>query len=607
MEKIKAYTRKTGIVWAASAAWTIIFVLTVLKILSDRPETIFSGLKLVYSGQMLPSAAKILFWVWLILFVCVGTLIVSKFLSKQKRFHVITYLTALFLTFALVLGSCRDIESPNLFYVASPIWRAVSLLVLAFGMYMVLTTLYSWFDRLRNKAEKPGNIRHATGLAFVILLVLWMPIILSTLPGSICYDSAHQIGDFMRGYNIGIGNPIMSTVLYGGLFSIGMTLGGAFFADVLLVAFQTLLCASAMAAMTGWVYRRSRSKVAYWLCLFILGVVPVWAAAVQCALKDTANIGFFIYFMLAYADIILDGEKVKKGTWIRLFVFAVLSALSKSFVDSVIVLCLVVLVLVRWKQILQRKRLLAITAGLVVIIMAVDAITTHLPIFQPPMHREKYSLPLQQVARYCKEYGDEMTPEQIAVVDQIMDFDAVREVYDPNTADPVKRTYHASEEEMKEFWKLYFELGMKHPGVYLKHILAGSYKYFYPFDPGTSAMRLYIYNWEENGVPLYELSYVSREAARAAYQYVSAWSENPLLVIFIGPGFYVDAFIVLLGYVLERKNRQALLVYVPLMLLTVGLLFTHVNGENRYAFPIMGTLALTATVALLRNPENQEQ
>lgn len=69
----------------------------------------------------------------------------------------------------------------------------------------------------------------------------------------------------------------------------------------------------------------------------------------------------------------------------------------------------------------------------------------------------------------------------------------------------------------------------------------------------------------------------------------------------------MDAFIVLLGYVLERKNRQALLVYVPLMLLTVGLLFTHVNGENRYAFPIMGTLALTATVALLRNPENQEQ
>ena len=54
----------------------------------------------------------------------------------------------------------------------------------------------------------------------------------------------------------------------------------------------------------------------------------------------------------------------------------------------------------------------------------------------------------------------------------------------------------------------------------------------------------------------------------------------------ISPGTYTWLTLLLLAAAWKQKNRQRLVELLPLVLLTAGLLLTHLNGAARYASPL---------------------
>lgn len=601
----QAYNWKKYVIKLISIGVACAFVWVLFDLMSLQNGTLVSNLRATYNSPEVMWMFKLLVWLSMGVLMVFASWIMIRFVERQDRFHLPVGLTSMLLTLTFVIGYQKQHKSEDLFFTSRPIYRWVGWVILAVGVYIALMQLFDWMDRRKAPEFRELTIPHPTLIAFLILFVLWMPYVLGAAPGSICVDSSKQIRDFLQGTDIYIANPILVTGIYGVLFTLGRALGGDALGDMFLVMFQFILLASALSSLSAWIYRRSHSKKAYIVCLFLFGVVPNWGVSVQCILKDVVNVGFFIYFMITYADIVLDQEAPTKGKYIKLFVFAVLSALSKKFVDIAIVLGLIVLLLVKRKNVSMRKWIAGITAGLILILMSVEFITTHGSIFQPPLLREKYSLPMQQIARYCRDYGDEMTQEEIDLVDKVLDFDEIRVAYNSNISDPVKNLYHG-EENMDAFWKIYFQLGKKHPSVYIQHMIEGNYRYMYPMDAGWAPYRASISTPKCGDEPCYEINYLNTEARDSMTNYVEWWMHSLLFRLFIGPGLYVDAFIILCCYAVDRKKKTSLLMFAPLILLTVGLLFTHVNGENRYAYPVKALIPLCATVVLMESSHKKE-
>ena len=69
--------------------------------------------------------------------------------------------------------------------------------------------------------------------------------------------------------------------------------------------------------------------------------------------------------------------------------------------------------------------------------------------------RETLSIPFQQTARYVKYHSDDLTQEDIIVIDKVLGYDDLAERYDPEISDPVKNKFnkYTSNGELMDYLK----------------------------------------------------------------------------------------------------------------------------------------------------------
>lgn len=78
--------------------------------------------------------------------------------------------------------------------------------------------------------------------------------------------------------------------------------------------------------------------------------------------------------------------------------------------------------------------------------------------------REVFSIPFQQTARYLRDAGDDVTPEEKEAISAILDYDNLAERYNPNLSDPVKATYNtdAGTDELLAYFEAWFQMLLRH-------------------------------------------------------------------------------------------------------------------------------------------------
>lgn len=63
-----------------------------------------------------------------------------------------------------------------------------------------------------------------------------------------------------------------------------------------------------------------------------------------------------------------------------------------------------------------------------------------------------------------------------------MSYDGIKENYNPEISDFVKNTFREeSEDKLSEYFKIWFEMFLKHPMVYVEATLNNTFAYYYPF------------------------------------------------------------------------------------------------------------------------------
>ena len=138
-----------------------------------------------------------------------------------------------------------------------------------------------------------------------------------------------------------------------------------------------------------------------------------------------------------------------------------------------------------WNTILS---LLGVAAAAV---LSLNCIVFPLLNVEPGSIREMLSLPFQQTARYLRDAGWDVTEEEKAAIDRVLDYDVLAESYDPDLSDNVKSTYHGETEDLKDYFSAWFQMLLRHPGIYIQATMNNYYQYFYP---GESLFNGYTYS-----------------------------------------------------------------------------------------------------------------
>ena len=417
-------------------------------------------------------------------------------------------------------------------------------------------------------------------LAFALILLCWIPGMLFCYPGSNVYDTIRQIRSWVGLEPINASHPLLCTILYGSLYQYGLSVGDESLGLFLCALAQALVNAVAMALVAVAGYRHTRVKAWYWGIIAFFGILPTWQNAAQLVMKDVLHTGCYLLFYLQFLRCLRE-EKPRLRNVLLLCLCALLLTYTRKATFYMAVICVAVLAVVHWRKALVPYLLcLAVVAGSFVYTNAV--LYPRLNIVGE-RENENYSMQLQQVALYCRTYQKELTPEEIEIINSTLDYEKIIRDYTPMISDPVKGTYRGTEEDHAAFWALYRKLMLRHPEIFVRSLLMGSFEHLNPWYNDVK-MRVYMYRGED----FIHAQYRNENYWDAAVYWMS-WLKIPVLRLFIGTGLYMWLFMIAAGYTVRRKSKMGFLGLMPALVLFVGLFMSHVNGEERYGFPMVAS------------------
>lgn len=199
---------------------------------------------------------------------------------------------------------------------------------------------------------------------------------------------------------------------------------------------------------------------------------------------------------------------------------------------------------------------------------------------------EIFSVPFQQIARVIVNER-ELSESDAAFLSEIFHLDRVKELYTPESADPMKfYAFRSSNtdffrEHITDFISLWARLGIKYPGDYLLGWVDVTRGYW----NGGYNMGVYNQGIPDNTMGMYcsgNNSIISQLFA-AYFRYI----EDPIILEPLKSIGFVVWVVLACWWVNIIKKRKVSVLAVPLLVILIGLwLGTPVFAEFRYAYPV---------------------
>lgn len=496
--------------------------------------------------------------------------------------------------------------------------------VLSDGRQSGHTAFGKWLDAL--------SARRRYAVDLLLLVCCWLPYYVIFWPGTSNEDTVIQLMQYfhyptyitvlsaVQGPDIYITNhhPFFSTFLFGKFAEIGLAMGdlrlGIGLYCLLHMIFMAAVLAGGLAYLRyAGVYRRRVGILEIIFCVYPL--FPLYAI---CMVKDNLFAEFALLFLLIMAEAERSNGAflAKWRTLVFLIPVAVMLTLTKGY--GAYMLALIGLFwLVRyhraWKQIL---------IGIMVPVLFYQCIwlSVLLPMWNvaPGGRQEAYSVPFQQTARYVSVYSHEVTDEEKDAISRVLDYDSLKEVYDPDLSDNVKMTYNqfSTDADRKAYLKVWLEMFRKHPGVYFAATFDNIDQYldvdktsnlfYYEFDdyieenpdrnPDIArASWLVVQNNPHTGTARYVI-----------HQLVMLIQKIPVLnfVNSMGLMCWIVLFLLMYNWIRHRGGWNVLML---LPLLTYAVCFVAPdNGNMRYIMPAVYTIPFIFLLMLQTNLHSRE-
>ena len=548
----------------------------------------------------------------------------STIIHKKKSLKVLSLILAFFMIFGnsfMCVGSTALICKNIGYFLLS--------LIMYIGYYYLFLVLISYLFRFldknnfseENKEKKDNKFvaafkKHPFLFSLCFIVICWLPYIIPYYPIILSPDPSFQIRQFfgirtkyadyaiLLDENVVMTNhhPVTHTMLLGGCLKLGTMIGndnlGLFFYSII----QISVLASVL-AFSIYYMQKMGFKTKYLIgVLLIYALVPMFPLYAMSGVKDVLFGAFIsLYFIFLHNLVKTKCEGYKWWNYLFIIILLILICLFRNNGIHVLILSLPFTLIIarkKWKQ------LLTVMVCVFGFYGVFDKVILPYYKITPGSIREVLSVPFQQTARLAKYHSDEFTEEEIATIDKILGYDDLAERYDPELADPVKNEFnkYATDEDLKKYFKVWFNGLIKHPGTYIEATMNNVYGFFCP-----EKTKWYVYyNFDnritENG---FDYHYNSLETSRNILsEYAVAFPYIPGIGLISNIGFNVWIIFTLFAYAIYKKLYKNILVLAPALILILVCVVGPANTYFRYALPFIFAMPFIIGVFLEKRENN---
>lgn len=561
------------------------------------------------------------FWIQvfliIILFVVFNKLYKNEtILKKDKWFYIFSVLFSII----MLVGNSFN-HTSNFTYLYNGIGNIIFTIISFIGYFILFMYLFSYgyyFLKKKNISKKAISLldNHPFISTFIILFLFYLIYMVAFYPAILSPDPSNQIKQFfgletkyldsviVTAPSVYFTNhhPIFHTLLLGGCIKLGLLFSnfnlGLFFYTLL----QTITLISVLSYTICYMKKLNMSFVYRFFILMFYALTPVFPLYAMSTVKDT----FFTCFIILYVIFLIDFIKNKNISVKKMIIFLFIVMFMILFRNNgihVFILSFPFMLFVLKKNI--KKILFILSFGL---IFNYTYINILLPYFHIPEGsiREMLSIPFQQTARYVSKYEESIPDNEKEAIDKILVYDTLKERYKPNISDPVKEKFnkYATNEELKEYFIVWFKQFFKDPVVYIEATVENTYGYFYPNTSNWYIYYKYDSRLKDAG---FDYSYNSLSNLRKVLSnYGRCFPFIPIIGLTVNIGFNGMLLLFLLMLILYEKKYKYIVIMLPSLTLLLICVASPVNTYFRYAMPyifLMPTL-VSSIHCILRKDDN---
>ena len=521
----------------------------------------------------------------------------SDHIKLDKIYQVFIFI----MSFILVLGYSYEIESTaSLFFGSIPVFIISILKVL--GYYIFFKVLVNLILNFMHKpiyqefkiVKKFSN--HPFLYSFILLSIFYGIFLISYYPGVINYDNANQIKEMLglhTRYLDAINpisdstltnfNPILHTVLLGGLFKIGYLIGNVNFGLFLYTLLQLIIVISIYSYAISYTFKNTKSKIIPIIILLIACITPTLGYYSITAVKDTLYTAFLLLFTIRIYDYI-KSDYITKKDYVILFLVSMLVILFRNNGIYIVLLTLPFL--------LYKNKLPIIILTVLVFVSNYSFNNILLPTLgvSGTSIREMLSIPFQQTARLAEINPDAFTKEQQVIIGNVLDYDNLAYDYNEDLSDPVKNKYNkdATNEDLIKYFGVWFDGLIHHPFIYIDATINNITSYFYPFESSWKVYHKLNPKLPEAG---FDYHYNSLSSMRnAMHDYEVIFEYSPLGIIL---NMGVITYLSILAFLMLINKNKYYIFLIPNIISILFCVLSPANTYYRYIYPSLVIMLFT--------------
>lgn len=343
-------------------------------------------------------------------------------------------------------------------------------------------------------------------------------------------------------------------------------------------------------------------KVPKWgilIAFTVYAITPNITGYVSIPLKDIPYSTFYVLYTSMLVDLLWDEEAFwrSKSRVVALILSGAMVILLRN--NGLLVIIPISLWLgirlLRGKQTtrIRLKRVVALLMTFVITISVNTAITlTYDPV--SGSMGEPFSFFFQQTARTLRDHPDDVTDEEAATIDRVLDYENLGNLYHPRVADPVKATWKqdATVSDLLRYLGVWAKQGLRHPLTYFEATVSQNYSLFYP---QVSNIQYYpsVRTHNELDTIMPQTSGLHGIAAFDTLRegmtgYYTVLHHLPFLGMLSNVGFWVLVLLALRVFSRHHKVKGMGIITLPALLtLLMCIASPVILLQSRYAFPLV--------------------
>lgn len=527
------------------------------------------------------------------------------------------------------------------------VWYILAYALLVFGALLIIgkiATAYGNKEKQRAKAKtkvEAKSVRSTKKVFFVcavVLLICWLPYYIVFWPGFQHTDLPTQMLQYFhvptrfQGHEITDGvsilysndHPYFQTKLVGLCIEFGFKIHNINVGYSIYTLGQMIAFIVAFSCIIATLYRFKVNHTLLKISLVLYAIIPVFPLYSLLIGGDSFFSVFFLFYMLGILWIfgtkgaVLKNNKFMIAMILEIFLMAASKNQGVYVAAAMFLFCIIYFSKYRVR--------IAVCMVIPIILFQFGYCGAFFKVAKIAGvgKQEALSVCFQQTARYVKYHGDEVTKPEKEAIDKVLKYKVIGEQYDPNLSDPVKKTFktESTSEDLKNYFKIWLSMGLKHPGEYVQSFIANTYQYYYLEFRNKRGLYLkpeimdfYIGKrpWVQESEQIQKLIRKLqvhipdslkpvREKGVLAIDTVRRF---PVVSWFINPG--VVTWMMLIGFFVlwTRKRYTSILEFVPVFLIFGVCLLSPKNGNLRYLYPAccMVPALLAAAFGNLREEE----